>query len=121
MTKENRKFKSYSKNLTNFLNQHGLKANKTGVHYWGVRISTNDGATWSEYTSIEEALVDFGFHFSHEKLESLRDESLKTDNSVSDGQGFLVRKRIRFYSEFDYNEELTSLLQAWKETAPKKT
>ena len=118
--KERKTFKSYSKNLTSFITDAGIKPINSGAHYWGIRISEEDGSKWKDYVSIDEALKDYGNIFTKDELEDFRDKSLKEDGIVTDSvTGFLFRKRVRFYKEFRYNKELIDCLKLWNETKPK--
>ena len=118
--KEKKVFRSYSKNLTQFLVKHGAKPIASGTHYWGVRISQDNGTNWDDYVSISDAIEDYGEYLTAAELADLRDESLKTDKEILlPGTNLLVRKRVRFYKEFDY-AEIESLLKVWKDTKPNK-
>ena len=118
--KEKKVFRSYSKNLTQFLVKHGAKPIDSGTHYWGVRISQDNGINWDDYVSISDAIEDYGEYLTSAELTDLRDESLKTDKEILlPGTNLLVRKRVRFYKAFDY-AKIESLLKVWKDTKPNK-
>lgn len=119
--KERKSFKSYSKNLSAFIIEHGIKPIDSGAHYWGIRISEDYGKTWKDYVSIDKALEDYGNEFSKAELIEARDLSLKSDQSVTlaDSEKYCFRKRIRFYKEFRYDDELIDCLKLWSETNPK--
>lgn len=113
-------FRSYSKNLSNFLIKSGLKVINEGVHHYGVRVSPNNGKTWDDFVSIDDCMKVYGDNFSKKELTSLRDDSLAKDSYVKkEGTDFLIRKRVRFFKEFAHSEELNSLLKEWNETKPK--
>lgn len=116
---ERKTFKSYSKNLSGFIIKHGVKPIKSGTHYWGIRISEDNGSTWKDFVTVEEALKIYP-QFTEEVLTKLRDESLDKDETVflNEAESFQFRKRIRFYKEFLYNDELIDCLKLWKETNP---
>lgn len=118
--KANKNFRSYSKNLTQFLIDNGLKPVYGGAHYWGVRISDDNGDTWNDFISIDEALGKFGSIFTKDELTSLRDESLNLDSFVRKGNtDIIIRKRVRFFKEFKHGDELSKLLNVWNDTKPK--
>ena len=118
--KKRKTFKSYSKNLSQFLIDKGVKPIRTGVHYFGIRISEDEGKTWQDFVNIDDAVEKYGGQFSKEDLERLRDESLKKDDVVrQEGSNLIFRKRVRFYKEFLYNDALIEGLKLWKDTKPK--
>ena len=118
--KKRKTFKSYSRNLSQFLIDKGIKPIRNGVHYFGIKISEDEGKTWQDFVSIDDAVEKYGDKFSKEDLERLRDESLKRDDSVRDEDSNLIfRKRVRFYKEFLYNDALIEGLKLWKDTKPK--
>lgn len=118
--KKRKTFKSYSKNLSQFLADKGIKPVRTGVHYFGIKISEDEGKTWQDFVSIDDAVKKYGDKFSKEDLEHLRDESLKTDDFVrQEDSNLIFRKRVRFYKEFLYDEALIEGLKLWKDTKPK--
>lgn len=119
--KKRKTFKSYSRNLSQFLIDKGVKPIRTGVHYFGIKISEDEGKTWQDFVSIDDAVEKYGDKFSKEDLERLRDESLKRDDFVRDDKdsNLIFRKRVRFYKEFLYNDALIEGLKLWKDTKPK--
>lgn len=118
--KKRKTFKSYSKNLSQFLINRGIKPIRTGVHYFGIKISEDEGKTWQDFVSIDDAVKKYGDKFSKEDLEHFRDESFKKDDFVRDEDSNLIfRKRVRFYKEFLYNDALIEGLKLWKDTKPK--
>lgn len=118
--KKRKTFKSYSKNLSQFLVDKGIKPIRTGVHYFGIKISEDEGKTWQDFVSIDDAVKKYGDKFSKEDLEHLRDESLKTDDFVRrEDSNLIFRKRVRFYKEFLYDDALIEGLKLWKDTKPK--
>lgn len=118
--KKRKTFKSYSKNLSQFLINRGIKPIRTGVHYFGIKISEDEGKTWQDFVSIDDAVEKYGDKFSKEDLEHFRDESFKKDDFVRDEDSNLIfRKRVRFYKEFLYNDALIEGLKLWKDTKPK--
>lgn len=118
--KKRKTFKSYSKNLSQFLINRGIKPIRTGVHYFGIKISEDEGKTWQDFVSIDDAVEKYGDKFSKEDLEHFRDESFKKDDFVRDEDSNLIfRKRVRFYKEFLYDDALIEGLKLWKDTKPK--
>lgn len=118
--KKRKTFKSYSKNLSQFLIDRGIKPIRTGVHYFGIKISEDEGKTWQDFVNIDDAVKKYGDKFSREDLEHFRDESFKKDDFVRDEDSNLIfRKRVRFYKEFLYNDALIEGLKLWKDTKPK--
>lgn len=118
--KKRKTFKSYSRNLSQFLIDKGVKPIRTGVHYFGIKISEDEGKTWQDFVSIDDAVEKYGDKFSKEDLERFRDESLKRDDFVRDEDSNLIfRKRVRFYKEFLYDDALIEGLKLWKDTKPK--
>lgn len=118
--KKRKTFKSYSKNLSQFLADKGIEPVRTGVHYFGIKISEDEGKTWQDFVSIDDAVKKYGDKFSKEDLEHLRDESLKTDDFVrQEDSNLIFRKRVRFYKEFLYDDALIEGLKLWKDTKPK--
>lgn len=118
--KKRKTFKSYSRNLSQFLIDKGVKPIRTGVHYFGIKISEDEGKTWQDFVNIDDAVEKYGDKFSKEDLERFRDESLKRDDFVRDEDSNLIfRKRVRFYKEFLYDDALIEGLKLWKDTKPK--
>ena len=118
--KKRKTFKSYSKNLSQFLINRGIKPIRTGVHYFGIKISEDEGKTWQDFVNIDDAVKKYGDKFSKEDLEHFRDESFKKDDFVRDEDSNLIFcKRVRFYKEFLYDDALIEGLKLWKDTKPK--
>lgn len=118
--KKRKIFKSYSKNLSQFLISQGIKPVRTGAHYFGIQVSEDEGKNWEDFVSIDNAVKKYGDKFSKEDLEHLRDESLKKDGFVrQEDSNLMFRKRVRFYKEFLYDDALIEGLKLWKDTKPK--
>lgn len=121
-------FKSYSRNLNDFLRKEGIFFVEEGVHKTGVSISLDNGETWTGYTSIIKALDDHYQLFQREELEGFRDASINADSFIrtgkfvssngEKGKEVLVRKRIRYYKGFEVNDRLQTALARWKESGP---
>ena len=58
-----------------------MKPIKSGTHYWGIRISEDNGSTWKDFVTVEEALKIYP-QFTEEVLTKLRDELRKKIKSI---------------------------------------
>lgn len=117
-------FKSFSRNLNAFLRKEGIFPISKGVHTTGVQISPDAGTTWEDYTSITQALDKYYEVFSREDLENLIKASFEYSGPVFGaeykGNDIHVRKRVRYYQEYEINDRLQVALRRWKESGPKK-
>jgi len=127
MQEENQLFKSFSRNLNLFLKNEGIFPVKKGVHTTGVQISPNNGTTWDDYTSLPGALEDYYAYFTREDLEALVAKSFQTSAPVfgaavdgNESNDILVRKRVRYFEEYEMTDRLHVALKRWKESGPKK-
>lgn len=126
-TQDLKMFKSFSRNLNKFLNKEGIYAVNKGVHTTGIQISPDNGKTWEDYTSVAHSLDKYYMYFSREDLEGLIKKSFEISGPVFgasvDGKkehDILIRKRVRYFEEFEINDRLQLALKRWKESGPRK-
>jgi len=113
-------FKSFSRNLSRFLNNEGIFPVSKGVHTTGVQISPDSGKTWDDFTNFNLALEKYYHEYDRQLLEELIAESFRLSSPVAGPGTTMVRKRVRYFEEYEVNDRLQVALKRWKESGPNK-